>query len=1019
MSKRIATVMVGTVLCVLTLGLLGGGAWGMKKAGSPPGPKVASTVKLDGNNWEIYIDNLGKHTVSLPGSKPGGYWPKGSGRNYIFGGGIWVGVLNHTTKPDTQVTWGYNPNSGQSEFCPCTPDGDASKYLDATAKVYLSTNPSDKQVWPEKDSTGKIVIRSAQDSWTKFADWNPVYMTGGDLPIGVEVKRITYAWPYAGFSDIVYFLFWVKNVTAKTSGGARTLTDVILGNNMDCDIGGESGTSANDLCFLENSIYNGKTRNLAVQYQLAQEGGWSIPPPYFVGFKFFEGPTNNTGQTIHITSQPTIGYPEFDHDILPGQPLGMTAFQIFTIDVDPSTAWDRYMELQGYYYKTPSIYNAYEKDTFGPSDKRFLQCSGPFTLAPDSVAPLVVGVMGGLDSTMIVKNADKAQDIYDSGFLAPFPPVAPNLTAAAGDHKVTLVWDNLSEISPDPYYDQISDTSAKKKYRQYDFEGYRVYKARSVADLASPTARKLLANYDLRDGFTIVRDANWTYFTNYAGEKESLSKWDTLGTDSGIRYMFVDSGQVTSDSMGMVNGIPYFYGITGVDYQYYDSAGQAWAGQPTSLEGSATEKMLIVVPRTNPGNVTQAVIDSNGFVWGGAAYPKVVSYSPHVAVSKDVTNHLYVYRWNPVALDTVTYPGTGGGGFPSYSVTIRDSTSHQDEAGIQFVADTVTTLGSWNGVAYRVPIANGISFGAGWRLTPSFKVGTITPAPSYTDTVFADTGAVISGVTKWTAVKWAARGSLLKITWIRTGGSTGDSLLTVTVRDSTNRVDIPFEGGRNVYGLRTSSWGLGVDVDSVGYQYIDSVSCAGAYGYPKAKNARWLYVSGFRYLFNFHTVSGQRRPDKMIWARRPANGEVWYIQQAGPNAPVDGNWLAFTPTAQAAATGGKALLDAIKVVPNPYLVRNNWDLNKLDKHLMFTHLPTVCTIRIYTLAGDLVKILYHDGSQNSFKAMGGTTPTGGTGGAEFWDLLSLNDQRVASGIYLFHVDAPGIGTKIGKFAIIQ
>jgi len=129
--------------------------------------------------------------------------------------------------------------------------------------------------------------------------------------------------------------------------------------------------------------------------------------------------------------------------------------------------------------------------------------------------------------------------------------------------------------------------------------------------------------------------------------------------------------------------------------------------------------------------------------------------------------------------------------------------------------------------------------------------------------------------------------------------------------------------------------------------------------------------------------------------------------------------MQFTPTPGQVAAGGKAMLDAIKVVPNPYLVRNNWDTDRYSKHLMFTHLPTKCTIRIYTLAGDLVKIIYHDGSQNSFAKVIGGTPTGGTGGTESWDLLTYNSQLIASGVYLFHVEAPGIGNKIGKFAVIQ
>jgi hypothetical protein len=36
-----------------------------------------------------------------------------------------------------------------------------------------------------------------------------------------------------------------------------------------------------------------------------------------------------------------------------------------------------------------------------------------------------------------------------------------------------------------------------------------------------------------------------------------------------------------------------------------------------------------------------------------------------------------------------------------------------------------------------------------------------------------------------------------------------------------------------------------------------------------------------------------------------------------------------------------------------------------------------------------------------------------------WDLLSNEGQRISYGIYIYHVDAPGIGEKIGRIAVIK
>jgi hypothetical protein len=68
-------------------------------------------------------------------------------------------------------------------------------------------------------------------------------------------------------------------------------------------------------------------------------------------------------------------------------------------------------------------------------------------------------------------------------------------------------------------------------------------------------------------------------------------------------------------------------------------------------------------------------------------------------------------------------------------------------------------------------------------------------------------------------------------------------------------------------------------------------------------------------------------------------------------------------------------------------------------------LPNKCTIRIFTVNGELVKQIEHESNMID--------------GSEDWDLLTKDRLSVSYGVYIFHVDAPGIGTKVGKFAIIK
>ena len=76
--------------------------------------------------------------------------------------------------------------------------------------------------------------------------------------------------------------------------------------------------------------------------------------------------------------------------------------------------------------------------------------------------------------------------------------------------------------------------------------------------------------------------------------------------------------------------------------------------------------------------------------------------------------------------------------------------------------------------------------------------------------------------------------------------------------------------------------------------------------------------------------------------------------------------------------------------------------------LEFRNLPACRnTVRIFTLAGDLVQVLYHDGRGGS-----GTMP---------WNLLSRNGQEITSGIYLFSVEPADdrFSDAVGKFVVIR
>jgi len=128
-------------------------------------------------------------------------------------------------------------------------------------------------------------------------------------------------------------------------------------------------------------------------------------------------------------------------------------------------------------------------------------------------------------------------------------------------------------------------------------------------------------------------------------------------------------------------------------------------------------------------------------------------------------------------------------------------------------------------------------------------------------------------------------------------------------------------------------------------------------------------------------------------------GDVLTVQGAPLNGPDD--VFTFKTDGVDGTTAGADMKD-IKVVPDPYLGRAEWETSRFYRKLQFTNLPDVCTVRIYTLAGDLVKVLQHESN----------------GGTEEWDMLSDDGLGIASGVYLYHVESE-FGNKIGRFAVIK
>ena len=95
----------------------------------------------------------------------------------------------------------------------------------------------------------------------------------------------------------------------------------------------------------------------------------------------------------------------------------------------------------------------------------------------------------------------------------------------------------------------------------------------------------------------------------------------------------------------------------------------------------------------------------------------------------------------------------------------------------------------------------------------------------------------------------------------------------------------------------------------------------------------------------------------------------------------------------------KSALDLINVVPNPYYAYSSYETGQLDNRVKITNLPQDCKITIYTANGTLVRTYDKGDPKTSLD----------------WDMKNQSGITISSGIYIIHVNVPGVGEKVVKW----
>jgi hypothetical protein len=148
----------------------------------------------------------------------------------------------------------------------------------------------------------------------------------------------------------------------------------------------------------------------------------------------------------------------------------------------------------------------------------------------------------------------------------------------------------------------------------------------------------------------------------------------------------------------------------------------------------------------------------------------------------------------------------------------------------------------------------------------------------------------------------------------------------------------------------------------------------------------------------------------------PKSGDLYQIKYDRPFWTTD--TLTFTANIKESLVKEDIAegLKKVKVVPNPYIATNalepalaNQNFNQ-RRRIMFTHVPSQCTIKIFSVSGVFIDEIIVDNPKD----------TSEDDGIAYWDLLTKDKIELAAGMYIYHLKATKTGDEImGKFAVIK
>ncbi len=691
-------------------------------------------------------------------------------------------------------------------------------------------------------------------------------------------------------------------------------------------------------------------------------------------------------------------------DVAESDQIGITNVQIIpAFSLNFNSQSDRFL------FHSFMVPGEFDTEKPEPGDNDLVVSSGVFPLRAGQTERISLSIQLGQTEEEGLAARDNALDAYAEDYQFAQAPNTPTVTAVPGDGRVTLYWDAVAEESIDSFLESLGLPAQ-------DFEGYRIYRATDPAFLdalaitdgfGNLTYRKPIAQYDKINGIGGFHPVDVNGVKFYLGD----DRRDPGEAADGLTHVFVDTT--------VTNGVRYFYAVTAYDFGAA-SANISPTETPIRIrrlpDGSIeTGPNVAVVTPTAP------VAGYRGATLGGAdgLLPRVAGNTTsrigYEIIDPRLIEDGSTYRvtfedtlisgglFAPDTLRTKNFTLTNvtsgemlisrsDGFLPGREFPIHDEHGNPLGFRLHFMSEPRVTVNTGE-TGWNDPEVYPIALDP--YLAPGFVRGLRNPADYEVEVVGPGEGQSIELQVRRTKTL-PARPTNVRVYRIEPDGQGGE-----------RRVEVDY-----------AFWDLTGD-DFVSDVSTDPATFSAA---PSAGESDRIII--------FEPKTGDTSGEKIItWQislnftfsgrQNPSQGDVGRIVTRKPFLSSDVfEFTARMPSVDAA--NPDSLLSQIRVVPNPYVATNRFETQnpfstgRGPRVIKFINLPPQATVRIFSVSGRLIRELQlSQGSNENVTAaelMNGTLD---------WDLQSNDNLTVSYGLYLYQVEAPGIGETTGTFAIIK